>query len=217
MLLQMDKLGSLGVMANFVGELQSEKPPEEEEPRYNINTHSGMTFGVGVVKKVKIQMDTSKAMAILGFSSSQTFEATKLEEVEKAFKRKMEMLLKQKKKKRKNSLNPKADEDNLTNQIRNLNEAMQYLSRKRTRSHQVVESWHVKGNKTAIMAMALDALTVDEKTKLMRQPGYLEKMQKLQQEQEEASKNAVEMAEALIAGIDERAKEVEENSKAKKG
>ena len=213
----MDKLGSLGVMANFVGELQAEKPPEEEEKQYHINTQSGMTFGVGVVKKVKIQMDTSKAMAILGFSSSQTFEATKLDEVEKAFKRKIEGLLKQKKKKRKNSLNPKADEDNLNNQIRNLNEAMQFLARKRTRSHQVVESWHLKGTKTALISMALDAMTVDERTKMMRQPGYLEKMQKVQQEQEQASKNAVEMAEALIAGIDERHKEVEENSKAKKG
>ena len=204
-------------MANFVGELKAEAQKEAEAPTpYNLNTHSGMTFGVGTVKKVKIQMDTSKAMAILGFSSSQTFEATKLEEVEKAFKRKMEVLLKQKKKKRKNSLNPKADEDNLNNQIRNLNEAMQYLSRKRTRSHQVVETWHVKGTKTALISMALDAMTVDEKTKLMRQPGYMEKMEKLQKEQEEASKSAVEMAEALIAGIDERHKDVEENVKERK-
>ena len=34
---------------------------------------------------IKIPMDTSKAMAILGFSSSQGFENTEMEEIQKAF------------------------------------------------------------------------------------------------------------------------------------
>ena len=73
----MDKLGGLGIMANFVGGLKDEveesKPKDlteddrkDLEHEARINTQAQMAFGLGVVKKVKIQMDTSKAMAILG-------------------------------------------------------------------------------------------------------------------------------------------------------
>ena len=207
MTLQMDKkfskLSSMGVMNGFVksiADLEKEREEErEKEPDYQIDINKGMTFGVQQLARIKIQMDTSKAMAILGFSSSQTFEATKLEEIEKAFLRKMDVCLKQRKKKRRGS---RFEEDNLNKQIRNLNEAMQFLSRKRTKSKAVMESWHQKGNKGALVGMAIRGMTVDERTRMMRDPSYVEKMQRLQAEQDAASQDAISMAEALIAGIE---------------
>jgi len=41
---------------------------------------------------VKIPMDTSKAMSILGFPSSQGFENTEMEEIQKAFLNKIQRL-----------------------------------------------------------------------------------------------------------------------------
>ena len=122
----------------------------------------------------------------------------------------MEALLKQKKKPRKNSLNPKAEEDTLNRQIRSLNEAMQYLSKKRTKSSVIQEAWQAKGNKTAMISLALSAMTVDEQTKLMRQPGYAQKMRMLQEEQERQSRDAVAMAEALLAGIEAKQAETKD-------
>jgi hypothetical protein len=40
----------------------------------------------------KIPMDTSKAMSILGFSSSQGFENTEMEDIQKAFLHKIQKL-----------------------------------------------------------------------------------------------------------------------------
>ena len=203
------KLSSMGVMSNFAAGLNELKDADKTkpDPEFQVNINNGMTFGVAPMQRTRIQMDTSKAMAILGFSSSQTFEATKLEEVEKAFLRKMEVLLKQKKKKRRNSSNPRADEDTLNKQIRNVNEAMQFLARKRTKSKLVQDSWHTRGNKTALVGMAINAMTVDEKTRMMRDPSYMEKMKQLQLEQEMQSEEAVNMAEALIAGIEKKHEE----------
>ena len=196
-------------MSNFAAGLNELKDMDKTkpDPEFQVNINNGMTFGVAPMQRTRIQMDTSKAMAILGFSSSQTFEATKLDEIEKAFLRRMDVLLKQKKKKRRNSANPQKEEDTLNKNIRNLNEAMQFLSRKRTKSKAVMDSWHTKGNKTAIVGMAINAMTVDDRTRMMRDPSYMEKMRQLHEEQEMASQEAVSMAEALIAGIEKRHEE----------
>ena len=56
---------------------------------------SGMTFGVAPVAGPSgIQMDTSKAMSILGFSSSQTFESVTMDEIQNAFTYRMNNALK---------------------------------------------------------------------------------------------------------------------------
>ena len=87
-------------MSNFAAGLNELKDMDKTkpDPEFQVNINNGMTFGVAPMQRTRIQMDTSKAMAILGFSSSQTFEATKLDEIEKAFLRRMDVLLKQKKK-----------------------------------------------------------------------------------------------------------------------
>ena len=52
----------------------------------------GVMVGAHPMGPSGIVMDTSKAMAILGFSPSQTFESTTMEEVQKAFMFKMHMI-----------------------------------------------------------------------------------------------------------------------------
>ena len=61
----------------------------------SIGTAGAMTFGVAPVAGPSgIHMDASKAMAVLGFSSSQTFGSVSMDEIQAAFTYRMNNLLK---------------------------------------------------------------------------------------------------------------------------
>ena len=51
-------------------------------------------YGLHPLGPSGISMDTSKAMAILGFSPSQTFDSTSTDEINKAFMKKLHVFLK---------------------------------------------------------------------------------------------------------------------------
>ena len=55
---------------------------------------NGSQYGLHPLGPSGISMDTSKAMATLGFSPSQTFDSTSTEELNKAFMRKLHVFLK---------------------------------------------------------------------------------------------------------------------------
>ena len=92
----------------------------------------------------KIPMDTSKAMAILGFASSQGFENTEMIEVQMAFMKKLEKFEHITK-----SSNPRAFQ-NKRNELRRVNEAYQYLIRKRRRltGRAMTDNWQLVGGKS---------------------------------------------------------------------
>ena len=100
----------------------------------------GLTGNYKPLAPGKIRMDTSKAMAIMGFPSSQAFEHTSMEEIEKAFMIKVHMLEIQ----QASTNNPKSRSSNKM-EIRKLNEALQFLIRKRRRltGRGMQENWHL--------------------------------------------------------------------------
>ena len=64
-------------------------------PMPNFGTNTQMAYGVAThIGPSGIKMDTSKAMSILGFSSSQTFNTTPMEDLNNAFMFRMEVLMK---------------------------------------------------------------------------------------------------------------------------
>ena len=93
----------------------------------------------------KIPMDTSKAMAILGFNSSQGFENTDMADVQGAFMKKLQRFEHM----TKASGNPR----NFTNkrdELRRVNEAYQYLIRKRRKltGRAMTDNWQLVGSKS---------------------------------------------------------------------
>lgn len=92
----------------------------------------------------KIPMDTSKAMAILGFPSSQGFENTEMAEVQSAFMKKVQKFEQITK-----SGNPRIF-NNKRNELRRVNEAYQYLVRKRRRltGRAMTDNWQLVGGKS---------------------------------------------------------------------
>jgi hypothetical protein len=89
-------------------------------------------------------MDTSKAMAILGFPSSQGFENTEMSEVQMAFMNKIQKFEHITK-----SGNPRIF-NNKRNELRRVNEAYQYLVRKRRRltGRAMTDNWQLVGGKS---------------------------------------------------------------------
>jgi hypothetical protein len=101
----------------------------------------------------KIVMDTSKAMAILGFNSSQGFENTEMAEVQSAFMKKLQRFEHM----AKGSGNPR----NITSkrdELRRVNEAYQYLIRKRRKltGRAMTDNWQLVGSKSN---KAMDIIT----------------------------------------------------------
>jgi hypothetical protein len=97
-------------------------------------------------------MDTSKAMAILGFPSSQGFENTEMVEVQHAFLHKLQKYETISKSGNPRSFSSKRDE------LRRMNEAYQYLIRKRRKltGRAMTDNWQLIGGKSN---KAMDIIT----------------------------------------------------------
>jgi hypothetical protein len=119
---------------------------------------AGMGVGVSMLGPSGIVMDTSKAMAILGFSPSQTFDSSSMEEINRAFMYKMHLLQAGTGNSKKN-FNPRKKETRRS-EMRKINEALQFLTRKRSKSVAVVE-WQSAGRKGHVVMTAIKALTTD--------------------------------------------------------
>lgn len=152
-----------------------------------------------------IVMDTSKAMAILGFSPSQTFESTPMEDINKAFMRKLHVFLKNpkgyknnKKKKMTEEQERKAFELQQM-EIRRLNEALQYLIRKRTKTKALAE-WQFGSKRGMAVSIALAAL--DEQTAMLRNVEFKEQLRQNEEKVKSDSMKAQNLAEEIVASIE---------------
>ena len=160
------------------------------------------TIGLAPLGPSGIIMDTAKAMSILGFSSSTTFEATSMDEINHAFMHKLHLLLRPPRvdggpKKR---ANPRANAmTDRKMQMRKLNEALQFLIKKRTKS-KATEEWKFGSRRTYAVAMAIQAL--DEQSSYMKSETLKEQVLRERAEREEASKQALALAEELVAAIE---------------
>lgn len=118
----------------------------------------GMTGGFRPLGTFKMRMDTSQAMSILGFPSSQAFEHTTLEEIETTFMLRVHALevatAVNKGKDAKALLRGKRDK------VRKLNEAYQYLIRKRKKlsGRAMFENWQLVGGKSNSAADVISML-----------------------------------------------------------
>ena len=121
-------------------------------------------YGVQPLGPSGINMDSAKAMAILGFSPSQTFEATETSEINAAFMKKLHANLKPLPKIKNEEKRKKAQNDR-RNEMVKINEALQYLIRKRTKAKYKNE-WKLVEQKTFCVNLALQAL--DDHTKKLR-------------------------------------------------
>ena len=158
-------------------------------------------MGVGVVAMGPsgIVMDTSKAMAILGFTPSQTFESTPLAEMNRSFMYKMHLLQTAGTKANKRKTNPRK-KDTRNNEMRKLNEALQYLTRKKTKS-KAMQEWKKNSRKANVVLMAIEGLCevqgvgqIDTASKEKRDEEIRKKLQK-----EQESKRAQALANELIS------------------
>ena len=162
------------------------------------------TIGLATLGPSGIIMDTAKAMSILGFSSSTTFEATSMDEINHAFMIKLHLLLRPPKasNNKKGKYNPRAidsDRQSRKAQMRKLNEALQFLIKKRTKN-KATEEWKVNGKRTLAVAMAIQAL--DEQAAYMKCEVAKEKVLKDREDRVKASKQALALAEELVAAIE---------------
>ena len=121
-------------------------------------------YGLQPLGPSGITMDTAKAMAILGFSPSQTFDATPTTDINNAFMKKLHALLKPLPK-IKNEAKKKKAQDDRRNEMVKINEALQYLIRKRTKAKYKNE-WKLVEQKGFCVNLALQAL--DDHTKKLR-------------------------------------------------
>ena len=112
-----------------------EEQQEKDEAPKPFMSSMTMTFGVAQMTKTKIEMDSSKAMSILGFSSSQSFDATAMEDIQKAFLYRMNLIMKAQSKNK--GYNPRKQESRRM-EIRKLNEALQHLTKKRNKSERAL-------------------------------------------------------------------------------
>ena len=155
------------------------------------------TIGLAPLGPSGIIMDVAKAMSILGFSSSTTFEATSMEEINHAFMKKLHILLKPMRSQKKSN-NPRALQDRKM-QMRKLNEALQYLIKKRTKS-KAAEEWKFGGKRTKAIALALDCL--NEQSAYLKSESTREQVLNERREKEEASAAALALAEELVQAIE---------------
>ena len=155
------------------------------------------TIGLATLGPSGIVMDTAKAMSILGFSSSTTFEATSMDEINHAFMHKLHILLRPPRASNKKG-NPRAMADR-KGQMRKLNEALQFLIKKRTKS-KATEDWRQNGKRTLAVAMALQAM--DEQAAYLKSEDLKEQVLRDRADKEKASKQALALAEELVAAIE---------------
>lgn len=155
-----------------------------------------MTCGVGVLGPSGIVMDTSKAMAVLGFSPSQTFETTSTEEINRAFMFKMHLIMSNSNKK---NFNPRMKESRRL-ELRKINEALQFLTKKRTKNESIDE-WKKGGRKSNIIAKAISALTIEDGS-IISINAYREKLFEAQMLKEMESKRARALADELMANLE---------------
>ena len=137
-------------------------------------------------------------MAVLGFSPSQTFDATTMEEINKAFMRKLHFFLRpplphlNKDKKeavvRKNRM-----------EMRRLNEALQYLIKKRTKN-KALKEWQFGSKRSLAVGIALQAL--DEHTTKLGNVEYREAQMKMQMMKKLESQKAQDLAEEICKNIE---------------
>ena len=83
--------------------------------------------------------------------------------------------------------------------MRKLNEALQFLIKKRTKN-KATEEWKVNGKRTLAVAMAIQAL--DEQAAYMKCEVAKERVLKDREDRVKASKQALALAEELVAAIE---------------
>ena len=114
----------------------------------------GDQFGLLPLAASGIRMDSSKAMAILGFHPSVSVDAIPMDEIKKAFMRRLHQMLRFKKDQGK----PKPKEIAARRQeIKRINEALQHLMHRQTRAA-VIEEWKRGGKHMAQYAMILNSI-----------------------------------------------------------
>lgn len=160
------------------------------------NLAGSMTTGFAPLGPSGIIMDTSKAMAMLGFSPSQTFETTSSEEINRAYMFKMHLIISNGKR---GNFNPRQKETR-RQELRKINEALQFLTKKRTKGVHVDE-WKRSGLKCNIVSKALNALTSDD-GRLMSVQAYRETLLKAQMAKEKESKRALDLADELAKSLE---------------
>ena len=94
-----------------------------------------------------------------------------------------------------------------------MNEALQFLTKKRNRSAQTLEEFRLKSSRTVLISKTLDALALDEDTAEYRTDEYKAEMKKQQMLKATESKRAQALANDLLANID--APQVEDKEKTK--
>lgn len=117
-----------------------------------------------VTSFTKINMDTSQAMALLGFSCSTTFESTDMSKVQEAFMYKVHTIELQPV--RKNDYRAKKSKKD---ELRKVNEAFQFLTKKRKQlsGRSMLENWQSVGGKSSVVKtfIGLQKTTLDQPVK----------------------------------------------------
>ena len=156
------------------------------------------SYGMKSMGPSGIVMDVSKAMAVLGFSPSQTFESTSMEEINKAFMRKLHFYLRPP---LPHLSKDKKDEIARKNkyELRRLNEALQYLIKKRTKT-KVLDEWKFGSKRSVAIGIALQAL--DEHTAKLGSVEYKQAQLQMQLEKKMESKKAQDLADEICKNIE---------------
>ena len=86
------------------------------------------------------------------------------------------------------NFNPRQQLDRRS-EMRKLNEALQYLTKKRTKS-KALHDWNFKGKKGIVITSVMNALAPDERRKYMRSEAYRQEMALVLKAKEIESKKA---------------------------
>ena len=85
------------------------------------------------------------------------------------------------------------------NEMRRINEALQFLIRKRTKAKHITE-WKIGSQKTFCLNLAFQAL--EDQTSKLRDSAFMKEMQKTKLEREKESDKAQKMAEEIASNLD---------------
>ena len=85
------------------------------------------------------------------------------------------------------------------NEMRRINEALQFLIRKRTKAKHITE-WKIGSQKTFCLNLAFQAL--EDQTSKIRDSAFMKEMQKTKLEREKESDKAQRMAEEIASNLD---------------
>ena len=85
------------------------------------------------------------------------------------------------------------------NEMRRINEALQFLIRKRTKAKHITE-WKIGSQKTFCLNLAFQAL--EDQTSKLRDSAFMKEMQKNKLEREKESDKAQRMAEEIASNLD---------------